>query len=59
MTAAAKLLPSAVLPFFVLDLTTTDEEGKPWDFDIPSQRRKAEQLIRDQKPRLLVGSPLC
>ena len=30
-----------------------NEEGKPWDFDIPSQRRKAELI------RLLVGSLLC
>ena len=54
-----KLLPNGVLPGLVLDLTTVDEEGKPWDFDIPSQRRKAEQLIRVLKPRLLVGSPVC
>ena len=59
VTAIVKLLPNRVLQGFVLDLTTLDEEGKPWDFDIPSQRRKAEQLIRDLKPRLLVGSPVC
>ena len=28
--AVAKLLHSGVSPGFVLDLTTTDEEGKPW-----------------------------
>ena len=57
--AVAKLLPKRVLHGLVLDLTITDEEGKPWDFDIPSQRRKAEQLIRDMKRRLLMGSPVC
>ena len=46
-------------PGSVLDLTTMDEEGKPWDFEIPSHRRKAEQLIRHLKPRLLVGSLMC
>ena len=38
VTAIAKLLPNGVLPGEVLDLTTLDEEGKPRDFDIPSQR---------------------
>ena len=34
-------------------------DGKPWDFDRPEQREKARALIREQKPLLLIGSPMC
>jgi hypothetical protein len=60
VTAAAKLMPdSGIIPGFALDLTTTDEKGAPWDFDVPAQRRKAEQRIRNEKPMFLIGSPMC
>ena len=60
VTAAAKLMPdSGIIPGFALDLTTTDEKGAPWDFDIPAQRKKAEQKIKDEKPMFLIGSPMC
>ena len=37
VAAAAKLLPSlGCLPGFSLDLTTCDENGHPWDFDVPA-----------------------
>ena len=38
-----------------LDLTVPDENGEPWDFSRPSMRTKAEKLLDDQKPTLLVG----
>ena len=47
------------MPGTVFDLTGTDELGNPWDFSIPEQRRKAELRIEQEKPALLVGSPMC
>ena len=46
-------------PGFSLDLTVCDNEGNPWDFDRTSMRKKARKLIREQKPSLLIGSPMC
>ena len=48
-----------IVPGLALDLTVKDEDGKPWDFNDPAQRRKAEALINEQKPLLLIGSPMC
>ena len=42
-----------------MDLTTTDAEGKAWDFSNEAQRRRALQRIRDTEPSLVVGSPMC
>ena len=41
------------------DLTVNDEEGRPWDFDVASQREKAWKIVVEQKPTLLVGTPMC
>ena len=58
VAAAAKLLPSlGCLPGFSLDLTTCDENGHPWDFDVAAQRDKARKLVVEQKPLLLIGAP--
>ena len=46
-------------PGFSLDITVDDETGKPWDFDDPGQRHKAERLLRETQPWLLIGSPMC
>ena len=46
-------------PGHSLDLTTCDEEGRPWDFDDPDCRRRAEILLDQVKPTLLIGSPMC
>jgi len=60
VTEAAKLLPDlGCIPGFALDLTTMDENGKPWDFDRPEQRKKAWQLLEEKKPMLLIGTPMC
>ena len=37
-------------PGFSLDLTVCDNEGKPWDFDRTSMRKKARKLLREQMP---------
>ncbi len=42
---------------FALDLTTNDENGKPWDFSRIDQRNKARSKVINEKPALLVGSP--
>ena len=58
--ALAKELPSyGIVPGLALDLTVPDENGELWDFSIPSMRTKAEKLLDEQKPTLLVGTPMC
>ena len=46
-------------PGWSLDLTTTDESGMPWDFSRHECREKARRMIRETRPLLLVGSPMC
>jgi hypothetical protein len=42
-----------------LDLTSADSQGRVWDFDDLECRRRAEALIDETQPSLLVGSVLC
>ena len=42
-----------------LDLTTPDEQGRPWDFDDLEMRRKARSIVIEHKPMMVVGSPVC
>ena len=42
-----------------LDLTTIDEAGRPWDFNHVEMRSKAIRKVLTDKPRLLIGSPMC
>ena len=44
---------------FSLDLTAPDPDGYTWDFSRPSCRTKARELLKFQKPYLLIGSPPC
>ena len=47
-------------PGYALDLTTVDpSDSKPWDFIIPEKREKTKNMLNEQKPILLAGSPLC
>ena len=49
-----------VMPGYAFDITTVDPaDGMPWDFNIPAKRQRARMLIREQKPYLLIGSPMC
>ena len=49
-----------IMPGFAFDLTTNDpDDGMPWDFGTESKRDKARALLREQKPYLLIGSPMC
>ena len=42
-----------------LDLTTCDENGRPWDFNDKSMRNAAVRKLLKDRPRLLMGSPMC
>ena len=42
-----------------LDLTTMDEEGRPWDFNQVHMRNMAVRKLLSDKPRLLIRSPMC
>ena len=45
---------------FVFDLTTNDpDNGFLWSYSTESKRDKARVLLREQKPYLLIGSPMC
>ena len=46
-------------PGVALDLTSCDDQGRPWDFNDPEQRQRAEQLLAEQQPEFLIGSPMC
>ena len=60
MTAAAKLMPELkLIPGFALDLTTVEERGRPWNFDQKVMRDEALRRVREEKPLLLIGSPMC
>ena len=60
VTAAATLLPSLrCIPGFALDLTTSDADWKPWDFDILENRIRAKRLVEEQRPALLICTPMC
>ena len=60
VTACAKLLPGwGIAPGFAFDVTTTDENGVYWDFDIRERREEARRRLLEQKPMFLIGSPMC
>ena len=60
VTAATKLLPELrLIPGFALDLTTSDTDGRVWDFDEKEMRDRALARVREERPMLLVGSPMC
>jgi hypothetical protein len=42
-----------------LDLTTSDSDGRKWDFTDPEMRRRAIRHVVEDKPLLLIGSPMC
>ena len=42
-----------------LDLTTRDEIGRPWDVNQVEMRNKAVRRVINDKPLLLICSPIC
>ena len=54
------LLPGyGLYPGVAMDITTNDEDGRPWDFNDPRQRQRARDRLRADRPLVLVGSPMC
>ena len=48
-----------LIPGFALDLTTLDADGRRWDFDDKEMRDRALKRVREERPMLLIGSPMC
>ena len=47
-------------PGWALDLTEVDpDDGMAWDFSKAEKQRKAMQLLKDDKPFMLIASPMC
>lgn len=42
-----------------LDLTTCDDDGREWDFNSLVMRSRAIRKLLQDKPLVLVGSPMC
>ena len=42
-----------------LDLRAFKNNGDPWDFNLRRDREEALQLIDDEKPTWVIGSPPC
>ena len=42
-----------------LDLTTVDDEGQAWNFSKAEMREKAEKLVEELQPELILGCPPC
>ena len=42
-----------------MDLTTCDEHGNPWDFNVDAMRAKAKHIVKHKSALLLVVSPMC
>eukprot|EP00972_Heterocapsa_arctica_P025044 3690365-Heterocapsa_arctica.AAC.1 len=50
----------ALTPGHALDMTPVDPgDGEPWDMNVLSKRAKTNRLIKQEKPKLLIGSPMC
>ena len=48
-----------LIPGLAMDLTTCDEHGNPWDFNVESMRSKAKHIVKHKSALLLVVSPMC
>ena len=42
-----------------LDLTTTDDDELPWDFNSLKMRNRAVRKLTRDKPLVIIGSPMC
>ena len=48
-----------LIPGLAMDLTTCDEHGNPWDFNVEAMRSKAKHIVKHKSALLLVVSPMC
>ena len=46
-------------PGWSLDLTTVDEDGRPWDFRSIEMRNRAVRKVLADRPLLVIGCPPC
>ena len=46
-------------PGISLDLTVSDEYGRPWDLSDHPTRERVIKLVEAEKPMLIIGSPPC
>ena len=47
-------------PGFAVDLTQVDpDDNMPWGFNAAEKRRKAEKLVDETEPFMLIVSPQC
>ena len=44
---------------WALDITTTDQDGREWDFNQFEMRNRAIRKVLQDKPMVLIGSPMC
>ena len=58
-----RVVPHAVQAGFhqgwSLDFTTRDSTGQAWDFSQAACRAAARKMVIEQRPLLLIGSPMC
>ena len=41
-----------------MDITTCDQHGNPWDFNLASMRNKAKKIVKSKSALLLIVSPM-
>ena len=67
ITKMIKMMPSSeVIAGFALDLTTTDADGRAWNFDEKEMRDRARKKFREEEPKstkgfghIMLGRPLA
>jgi len=57
VTAACEKV--GLVPGGALDITTTDKDGRAWDFNQPEMRRRVVKKVLEEDPLLIIGSPMC
>ena len=46
--------------FGTFDITVNDpEDGMPWDLNLKSKLNRLRKIMKECKPSLLIGSPMC
>ena len=52
VTATGELM--GLTPGRALDLTETNSDGEPWEFNVESKRQKAMEMVQSKKALLLI-----
>ena len=48
-----------LIPGLAMYLTTYDEHGNPWDFNVSATRSKAKSIVNIKAALLIIVSPMC